>query len=70
MDILSWNLIVQFKGIPTEDTITGFPTKESAERYIYVLHTPRVKQSWRIVPDYWEEPYRTSDGKLDIGWDI
>ena len=70
MDILSWNLKVKFEGVPIEDTITGFPTKESAEKYINTLYFSRVKQSWRIVPDYWEPSYRTYDGKLDIGWDI
>lgn len=63
MDVLSWNVIQTFND-ESEATITGFPTKQSAENYI--VNRNRIPLSYKIVPEYWEPAYRNSIGELDL----
>ena len=65
MDILSWNVKQVFDDGTATD-ITGFPTKRSAEIYI----NKRNHFPCKIVPDYWEQSYRTPTGELDLNVDI
>ena len=63
MDILSWN-VKQFFNDGSDVDITGFPTRQSAENYI--INRKRIPISYKIIPEYWEPPYRNSSGDLDL----
>lgn len=66
MDIESWQIKCRIDD--KEILFTGFPTKQSAVNFI-----ERRKFDFndcKIIADYWEPAFRSSDGELDLHWGI